>query len=75
MAKTTNMYHVLYVEGCSPKIQKFKSKSDMNSFFKSFINKYGSLDDKGDNWVDHVFYGKKLNLIQIVKAKVRTDGQ
>lgn len=75
MAKVNNSYYVLYVEECSPKIKKFTSKSTMNSFMTSFINKYGSIDDKNDNWIDHVFYGKKMNVAQFVTVKVQDEAK
>lgn len=61
------MYYVLTVENCTPLTYVFSSKKEVKDFLKKFIKKYGSLDDKNDNWVDQVFRGEKLDLQLIVK--------
>lgn len=63
------MYYVLYVEGCSPRTQIFTTKKEVKVFLNSFIKKYGSLDDQGDNWVDYIFKGKKLDIDLVLKLK------
>ena len=63
------MYHVLYVSNCTPQTESLKSKKELKSFLSSFVKKHGSLDDGGDNWIDHVFKGKKLDLKILVKVK------
>lgn len=60
-------YHVRYIEDCSPKLKSFKTKTELNKFLASFINKHGSLDDKGDNWVEFSFKGE---FIKINKGKL-----
>lgn len=60
-------YHIRYVQGCSPQTKSFKTLAQLNKFIKSFIKKHGSLDDRGDNWVDSVFKGKILKVETEVK--------
>lgn len=55
-------YYVLIVESCEPKTLEFNSKMQVEIFLQEFAEKYGSLDDKGDNWVDQIFEGNKLEI-------------
>lgn len=75
MAIKKNSYYVVYVEGCSSKLKVFKTKVSMNRFFKNFVDKYGSTDDGGDNWIHHVFHGKRLDLLQLVSMEIRNAGK
>lgn len=63
MAVIKGSYYVLYVKDCSPKVKKFNTKAAMNTFLKKFSDAHGGLDNGGDTWVNHIFYGKKLKLI------------
>jgi hypothetical protein len=60
-------YHVIYCEGCSPRIKAFKSQLALTRFLNAFKRKYGSLDDRGDNWVGYIFYGNRIKLEQEIK--------
>lgn len=57
-----NKYYILGCEGCVPFVKEFKVKYDAEEFLLDFAKKYGSLDDKNDNWIDHVFLGDKLDV-------------
>ena len=57
-----NKYYILYVKDCSPKEVEFELETQVEEFLNNFIKKYGSLDDKNDNWVDKIFYGKKVEV-------------
>lgn len=65
-------YYVIYCEGCSPRVKNFKSEQSLTKFLKTFKRKYGSLDDKGDNWVDYIFYGNRIKIEQEIKLKNET---
>ena len=57
-------YYVHYVESCSPGVKQFKTKKALKEFLMSFIKKYGSLDDGGDNWIEvnKIYYGTPVKL-------------
>lgn len=63
------MYYVLYVEKCTPKMEKIPSKKEVKIFLDNFLKKYGSLDDGSDNWIDHIFSGKKLEIEVLFNVK------
>lgn len=47
------VYHLLvYVEGSSTKLKKFKSLSTMKGFITKFRKKHPDPDRNGDNWID-----------------------
>lgn len=54
------MYYVLVVKNSSPSTLEFKNELDVTKYLENFAKKYGSLDDKNSNWIEHVFKGKKL---------------
>lgn len=56
------MYYILYVKGCTPSIKKCKTKAEVIKFLNNFRLKYGALDDGADNWIDHIFKGKKFKI-------------
>lgn len=55
-------YYVIAIQNCEPKTYSFKTKKRVDNFLQAFTKKYGSLDDKDGNWIDHIFYGKKYKL-------------
>lgn len=59
--KLKGKYYVLYILDASPKIEEFNTRKEAESFLVDFNKKYG-LDDGVGNWIDHVFYGKKLGI-------------
>lgn len=65
--RANDKYHIRYVEGCSPQVKSFKTLVQLNKFIKSLIKKHGSIDDRGDNWVDFIFKGKILKVETEVK--------
>lgn len=63
-------YHIRYIEGCTPQTKSFKTLAQLNKFIKSLIKKHGSLDDRGDNWVDFIFKGNPHDWRNMINAKV-----
>ena len=55
-------YYLRVVEGCSPKTKKFKNKKGLTKYIKAFIKRHGSIDDNGDNWLDDIYYGKRIEI-------------
>lgn len=46
--------YVLYVEGCSPKLRRFKDPKKLDKFVENFRSKKEDLED---NWIDMIFLG------------------
>lgn len=55
-------YYMGVIIGCCPTVIKFKNKKAVKEYLNNFAKKYGSLDDKNDNWIDYIYYGKKLKI-------------
>lgn len=62
-------YFVHYVEGCSPKVYVADTKKKVGDFLNKWINKHGSFDDNGDNWVeaDKIYCGEKISLKEFLE--------
>lgn len=45
-----NKYHVLYVEGCEPKLYSTDTVMKREKFIKRFLKK--NQDNTDDNWID-----------------------
>lgn len=63
-----SMYYVLVVEACEPKTIELNSKKQVEDFLSEFTEKYGSLNDGSDNWVDQIFEGNKLDIKIVYKV-------
>lgn len=55
-------YYIRYVEGCMPQEKVYELYEEAQEFINRWMDKYGTLDDKGDNWIECIFYGEKLKL-------------
>ena len=52
MKKNQSYYFVHYVQSCSPRLKKLKTKLEVRKFIEKFLKKEGE-----DNWIDFVVYG------------------
>lgn len=57
-----DLYYIRYVEGYSLQTKSFKTREALEKFIAKFIKRHGSIDDRGDNWVDFIFKGEMLKL-------------
>jgi hypothetical protein len=46
-----------------------RTEKEVKAYLQKFIDKYGSLDDGADNWVDQIFKGEQINAQTIVQVK------
>jgi len=54
-----SMFHVRYVEGCSPKFRSFATKEEATKFVANFMLKYQFVN-VDDNWVDFIIEGRVI---------------
>lgn len=62
-------FYVLYVEDSEPKVAVGNTKAEAVKFLNDFKKKYGSLDDGDANWVDYVFNGSMLEIVETLDLK------
>lgn len=65
-------YYLNYVEGCSSKTVECDTEHEVREFITNFIDKYGTLDDKGDNWIelDKIYYGNRVNVTLSIDIRI-----
>jgi hypothetical protein len=50
----------MYVEECSAHQKEFETELEVFEFIQKFQKKHKTLDDHNDNYINQIFYGKKL---------------